>query len=225
MFCHRSILGRFVPLALLFVAAAGCAATQIEISVDGSRPASNDLASAVLFAETSAQRANEAARAVNASMADAIKRCRENSTMVCRSGSTSTRPTYGKSGRIEGWRVRSELLVESTNIAGFSDFIGRMQEVLSVSNVGLRPSANTRKQAEDAAIIDTLAAFRARAALIAEAMGKPFRITRLNVATHANVPAPVMRAVMMQAEAAQLPIEAGEATVSVTISGQVELAD
>lgn len=225
MSCHRSILRHMVPFALLVAATGSSAATQIEISVDGTRQASNDLANAVLFAEAGAARASEAARSVNASMADAIKRCRENSSMVCRTGSTSTHPSYGKNGRIEGWRVRSELLVESANIAGFSDFIGRLQETLSVSHVGLRPSASTRKQAEDAAIIDTLAAFRARAALIADAMGKPYRITRLNVAAHANVPMPVMRTMMMKAEAAPLPIEAGEATVSVTISGQIELAD
>lgn len=225
---HRPMLRPFaclVPLALLAVAVSGNAATQIELSVDGSRQAANDLASAVLFAEASAPRASEAARTVNLSMADAIRRCRDASSMVCRSGSTSTYPVHGKTGRIEGWRVRSELLVESTNIAGFSDFIGRLQETLSVSHVGLRPAAATRKQAEDAAIVETLAAFRARASLIADAMGKPYRITRLNVASHANVPMPVMRTMMMKAEAAPLPVEAGEATVSVTISGQIELAD
>ena len=225
MSCRRSILRPFVSLALFVVATAGTAATQIEISVDGSRAAANDQANAVLFAEISAQRAADAARTVNASIGEAIKRCRENSSMVCRSGSTHTHPTYGKNGRIDGWRVRSELLVESANIAGFSDFIGRLQESLSVSHVGLRPAAATRKHAEDAAIIETLAAFRARAALIADAMGKPYRITRLNVAAHANVPMPVMRTMMMKAEAAPLPIEAGESAVSVTISGQIELAD
>lgn len=225
---RRPMLRRFVPLMvpMVLMTALECnAGTQIELSVDGSRQAANDLASAVLFAESGAPRASDAARSVNASVADALKRCREASGMVCRTGSTSTLPIHGKSSRIEAWHVRSELLVESGNIAGFSDFIGRLQESLSVSHVGLRPTASTRKQAEDAAIVDTLTAFRARASLIAEAMGKPYRITRLNVASHANVPMPVMRTMMMKAEAAPLPVEAGEATVAVTISGQIELAD
>lgn len=221
----RQALRTLMPLAVLIAAIESNAGTQIELSVDGSQLAANDLASAVLFAESSAQRASDAARTVNTTMADAIKRCRQNSGMVCRSGNTSTQPVHGKAGRIDGWRVRSELLVESTNIDAFSDFVGRLQESLSVSDVGLRPAANTRKQAEDAAIVDTLAAFRARASLIADTMGKPYHITRLNVASHANVPMPVMRTMMMKAEAAPLPIEAGEATVSVTISGQIELAD
>lgn len=221
----RRSLCAIAPLALLIAAADGRAGTQIELSVDGSRQAANDLASAMLFADASAPRAADAARAVNAGMADALKRCRETSAMTCRTGSTSTLPVHGKGGRIEAWRVRSELLVESGNIAGFSDFVGRLQESLSVSHVGLRPASATRKQAEDAAIVDTLAAFRARATLIAEAMGKPYRITRLNVAAHANMPMPVMRTMMMKAEAAPLPVEAGEATVTVTVSGQIELAD
>lgn len=198
---------------------------QIELTAEASREAANDLAHATLFAEASGPRASEAARTVNGRLADAIGLCKQASAMQCRTGSTMTWPVHGKNGRIEGWRVRSELIVESANLAGFSDLVGRLQESLAVSHVSLRPAAPTRKQAEDAAIVDALAAFRARASLIADAMGKPYRITRLSVQTQPNMPMPVMRTMMMKAEAAPMPVEAGEATISVTVSGQIEVAD
>ena len=89
------------------------------------------------------------------------------------------------------------------------------------------PAPETRRKAENDATLDAIAAFRARAKLVAEAFGKPYRIKQMNIGQQGyRPPVPMMRAAPTAAmEMAPMPMEAGESAVSVTISGQIEIAD
>ena len=77
-------------------------------------------------------------------------------------------------------------------------------------------------------MVDAISAFRARAKIVADALGKGYTIKELNVGAQ-RPPMPVHamnRAVVMMADAAApAPVEAGEATVSVTVSGKIEISD
>ena len=75
-------------------------------------------------------------------------------------------------------------------------------------------------------MLEALGAFKARAKVISEAMGKPYRIKQLTVNTSGRYVEPmVVRAAAksMMADAAPMPMEAGETQVSATVSGQIEL--
>ena len=76
-------------------------------------------------------------------------------------------------------------------------------------------------------MLDAIAAFRARARLVADALGKPYRIRQLSVGAQGfRPPMPVMRAAAMATmDAAPMPVEAGVSQVSATVSGQIELID
>ena len=78
---------------------------------------------------------------------------------------------------------------------------------------------------ENEAILDAIAAFKARAGAIAEALEKPYRIKQLTVNSSSRVVQPVSRtmAKAMSAEVAPMPMKSGESLVSVTISGQTEV--
>jgi predicted secreted protein len=120
--------------------------------------------------------------------------------------------------------MRSELVLESPDTAALSEFLGKLQLSLGVSNLTLQPSAETRKKVEDQAVIDAITAFKARAKVVAEALGKTYSIKQLTVNTSGRIAQPIYRAAKaMSAEAASMPMEAGESQVSATVSGQIEL--
>jgi uncharacterized protein YggE len=98
---------------------------------------------------------------------------------------------------------------------------------MGVSGVTLLPSPETRKKAENEATLEAIAAFKSRAKLVAEALGKPYRIKSLVIGGQQyRPPMPMLRAAPMAAmEAAPMPMEAGESQISTTVSGQIELTD
>ena len=216
---------RHLSWLALLVAIPSFAATSIELSAEANRPAVNDLVRATVSAEASGTTPGELSRQVNNLIADALKTARAYPGVKTQSGGSSTYPIYAKSGKIESWRMRSDLSLESGDSTDLSELLGKLQGSLAVSSLVLQPSPETRKKAENEAILDAMAAFKARAKVIAEALGKPYRIKQLTVSSSGRVVQPMFRsaAKAMTAEAAPMPMEAGESLVSVTISGQIEL--
>ena len=226
---------RLAPLAAaLFagslLASAAQAGPLIELSAEASRPAANDLLRASVYAEASGSNPAELARKINQDIAEALKLIRSHAAVSVKTGQQSTYPVYGQNQKVESWRVRSELLLESKDQATMSELLGKLQALhLAVGHLNQLPSPATRAAAEDEATRDAIRAFRTRAGLIAEQFGKPYRIKQLSIQQQGShpPPVPVFRAAkaMMAAEAAPMPIEAGDSQVTTSISGQIELAD
>lgn len=214
-------------LCAALLATPAFAGTTIDLSAEANRPAANDLARATVFAEASGATPGELAKRVNGLIADGLKTARSYSGVKAQSGATHTYPVYTKGNRIESWRMRSELALESSDAAALSELLGKLQGALGVASVVMQPAPETRKKAENEAMLDALAAFRARAKLLADAMGKPYRIKQLSVSTNSRMPAPMFRAAPMAlaAEAAPMPIEGGDSQIGAGVSGQIELVD
>jgi len=215
---------------------AGCCASVIaqagalvDLSAAASRPAVNDMVRASVYSEASGKSPAELAQRVNADIAEALKLIRTKSGVSVKSGQQSTYPVYGQSQKIEGWRMRSELILESKDQGSVSDLLGKLQQMrLAVGDVSLMPSPETRRTVEDEATREAIRAFQSRAAVIAEQLGKGWKIKQLNVQQGGGMPVPMMRAargVMMAADAVPAPLEAGESLVTTNVSGQIELAD
>lgn len=217
---------RLAPLfASLLATSAFAATTTIELSAEASLPAANDLVRATVSAEASGTTPGELSRQVNGLIADALKTAKAYPSVKTQSGGTSTYPIYAKNGKIESWRMRSDLSLESSDMAGLSALLGKLQTSLGVSNLVLQPSTETRKKAENEAMLDALSEFKSRAKVIADALGKPYHIKQLSVNTSGRIVQPMFRAAAksMLSEAAPMPMEAGESQVSATVSGQIEL--
>lgn len=216
--------GAFVLALLALPALAG---TTIDLSAEAARPAANDQVRATAFAEVSGATPAELARRINAQIADSLTLARGYGSVRTQSGGTHTYPVYTKGNRIESWRMRSELTLESGDTAAMAELLGKLQGSLAVGNVVMLPSPETRRKAENEAMTEALSAFRARAKLLADAMGKPYRIKHLSVGTSGQMPVPKFRAAAMSmaAEASPMPMEGGESQVSANVSGQIELAD
>lgn len=216
-----------ILLAGCLAATAAQAGALVNLAADASRPAVNDLVRASVYSEANGGHPGELARRVNADIAEALKVIREKAGVTVKSGHQSTYPVYGQLRKIDGWRMRSELILESKDQGRVSELLGQLQQMrLAVGEVSLMPSPETRRRVEDEATREAIRAFQNRAAVIAEQLGKGWKIKQLNVEQGGSMPIPMRagRAAML-AEAAPAPLEAGESLVTATVSGQIELAD
>lgn len=214
--------------SLTLMAASVQAATTVDLAAEASRPAVNDQVRAIVYSEGQGSNPAEIARRVNQEIAGALQLIRGKTGVSVKSGNQSTYPVYGRDQKIESWRMRSELVLESRDLGAVSDLLGELQQRrLAVGNVSQMPSPETRRQVEDEATRDAIKAFQERAAVIAGALGKRWTIKQLSVSQQGGaMPMPMYRsAKVMMADAAPAPLEAGESLLTTTVSGQIELAD
>lgn len=219
------------PIALLLGALLSSAATAgvtVDLTAEASRPAANDMVRATVYAEASGNTPADLARRVNHDIAEALKTIKAKPGIAVKSGRQSTFPVYAQNQKIDSWRMHSELVLESRDAAAVSELLGQLQQMrLAVSSVNQLPTPETRRKVEDEATREAIAAFRQRAAVVADVLGKPYKIRHLSVQQSGQMPpTPMLRASRaMAAEAAPLPLEAGESLITTNVSGQIELAD
>lgn len=223
-----SRLARFAFVAACCGSTLAHAGALIDLAAEASRLASNDMVRASVFSEANGKSPGELAQRVNADISEALKLIRGKTGISVKSGHQSTYPIYGQAQKIEGWRMRSELVIESKDQGGVSELLGKLQQMrLAVGEVSLMPSPENRRQVEEETTRAAIRAFQDRAAVVASELGKTWKIKQLNVQQGGGVPMPIMRTARaaMMAEAAPAPLEAGESMVTTTVSGQIELVD
>jgi len=197
----------------------------VNLSAQGSAPAQNDLARAEAYAEVTGPDVKSVAVSVNKVIADALSRAKAYPTVKVRTTQTDTWPVYAQNSRsISAWRMRSTLSLESSDVAALSALVGVLQSNMAVGNLRVEPAADTLARAQDEATLAALAAFQARASLVAKALNSPYRIKSIDIGMH--MPTPVFRARMaadqaMTASAA--PVEAGQSDITIQVSGTIEL--
>jgi predicted secreted protein len=200
-------------------------AMTVDLSAEASKSAPNDQFEAVAFSEAGAATPAAVARVVNRQIAAALATARAYHGVKVRSGATQTYPVYGKDGQIDSWRMRSELLLESQDATAVSELVAAWQGTLGVARLQALPSPQTRRSVENAATLEAIAAFRARAQAIASVFGKPYRIKQLTIGGQFQGRPPLMMARGMLAAAAPAPLEAGESEISITVGGQIQIDD
>lgn len=216
-----------LPLAHAAAPAEKRDGTLIDFRVEVQRSVANDLGRATAYVETTGSDPAEVARKVKATLAEGLATAKAQPGVTVRSGNTYTTPIYAKGNRsIETWRMRSELLLESRDAAALSAVVGRLQGTLAVGNLIFSPAPETRRAAEESATLEAIEAFRAKAERIAATLQKPYRIRQMSVNAGSHYPQPVMAMrSAAAAEAAPMPVEAGESNLGVNVSGQIELID
>jgi predicted secreted protein len=211
----------FFALLLLCLTPAVWAGSLIELSVVAVDSVQNDLARATMFSEARGASPKAVAEQINRQMGEANSIAKGYATVKSRSGSTTTYSSRDKSG-IRRWEMRSELELESRDIAALSELIGKLQEKLGVERIQLIPAPETRQIAEDQAIQSALAAFHARAQRVAQTFGQPYQLKKIEIKTEH----PGCSAVFAEHRAAyNMFTTPGESQIQVMVSGQIELAD
>ena len=163
-------------------------------------------------------------QALDAALAEARKVAKPGQIEV-RTGNFSLYPRYAPKGGISGWQGSTELIVEGRDTQGIAQLTGRVQ-TMSIARVGWSLSREAREKVEGEVAALAIARFRSQADVFAKNFGFTGHVLR-EVQVSGNEQGgfvPVMRAQASKAMSDEaLPVEAGKASVTSTVSGTVQL--
>ena len=164
-------------------------------------------------------------QALDAALSEAKKAAKPNLIEV-RTGNFSLFPRYSNKGGITGWQGTAELTLEGKDIPGIAQLTGRIN-TMTVARVGTSLSREQREKVESDVTGQAIAQYRTKAAEVARQFGFSGYTLR-EVQVNSNEPpmyaaAPMMRAKTMSDASEALPVELGKGTVTVTVSGTVQL--
>lgn len=165
-------------------------------------------------------------QALDAALAEARKAARPGQVDV-HSGNFSIYPRHTAKGP-SGWAGSVEMVVEGKDMAAISQLAGRIQ-TLTIARTGFDLSREARERVDAEVTAQAIAGFKLKAGEVARQFGfAGWALREVQVQGVDQPPVmPVMRAQMAPASVmadAALPIEAGRATVSATVSGSVQLS-
>ncbi len=202
----------------------------VDLSAQGRAQAANDMATAEAYFESTGAKPAEVAKTVNRAISEALEMAKKHPSVKVQTSGTSTWPVYAKNSQsITAWRMRASLSLESRDMAALSALIGTLQNTLAIGNLSLQPAPETVEKAGETATVAAIAAFRQRANLVADTLGKSYRIKHLNIGTQGG-PQPIFRARAMSSDMAMgaaeaAPIEAGDTRIEIQVNGTIELTD
>ncbi len=226
---------RSLVFALAFVASSVGAQTlpqprnQVSFSVAAEREVANDWTTGLIGTTASGSDPAELASRINKQMADALALAKQAKGVKVTSGSYNTYPEYGDGNRIIRWQASQDLILESKDVDAVAKLLGKLQaQGLLLRSISFSVSRETQRKLEDELIAEAIAAFRARAALVAKGFGKAsYGLIAVNVGGGGyQPPMPMMRGKMemMSADAGAAPsFEGGTSHVRMDVNGTIEL--
>lgn len=164
--------------------------------------------------------------ALDAALAEARKTA-QSGLMDVRTGNFSLQPRYNREGRINGWSGSTELVLEGRDFSRMTQAAAAIQ-TLTLRGVSFGLSREERSRVEGEAQATAINRFKAKAGELASAFGfGGYTLREVSVQSNDGGMEPQMRmaAVEARAGAAEMPVPVapGKSTVSVTVSGSVQL--
>ena len=137
------------------------------------------------------------------------------------------KPGSGGAATIAGWQGSTELIVEGRDTQAIAQLTSRIA-ALSIARVGFSLSREARERVEGDVAAQAIARFRARAEAVSKQFGMGGHVIREVVVSgsepNQSPPQPLMRAQASRAMADEaLPVEAGKALVTATVSGTIQM--
>ncbi|HTH58666.1 MAG TPA: SIMPL domain-containing protein [Paraburkholderia sp.] len=226
-----------VPLGLSFAPCAALAQSDappqpagvLSLSAQASTDVAQDVVTITLFYEQEASDPSSLTNTLNQRSDAALQRARGVNGVTARSGQFSVFPSTDRDGRISAWRGRTEVVLESHDFAAASKLAGDLSTVMQVGNVQFSLSPQAQRSAEQKLTREAIASFRDEAEAGARAFGySSYTIREVNIGHSGVPPRPIM---MMSARAmsadtkmaAPLSLEGGTSTVTVNVSGSVQM--
>jgi predicted secreted protein len=197
---------------------------RVHLSASAQAKVENDTVTATLYAQEEGSEAAQLASLVNERINKAIKLVKQYQGIKVQTNSYTTSPVYHKN-RITGWRVRQSIRIESKDMALVSEVVGDLQQTLALQGMNFTVSPELKNKTDDALIAEALSVFELRASNITQQLRRRnYKIVDINVSTSANhYPRRNYEFAAMASDTAAPSIEAGEQTVEVTVSGQIEM--
>lgn len=163
--------------------------------------------------------------ALDAALTEARKSAQPGQLDV-RTGHFGLYPRYGQGGRITGWQGTAELVMEGRDFPRITQTAARIQ-TMTVGSVSFGLSREQRAKVEGDAQSIAIERFKGKAAELARGFGfSGYSLREVAVTTQdQGGPRPVRSMALAGAPQAEMavPVEAGKSTVTVTVSGAVQL--
>jgi predicted secreted protein len=166
-------------------------------------------------------------QAVETALAE-IRKVAKAGLIDVQTGNFALYPRYAPKGGINGWQGSAEVLVEGKDITGIAQLTGRVQ-TLSIARVNFTLSREAREQVDADVTTQAITRFRAKAEAVSRDFGfGSYSIREVSVSSNepAGGPQPMFRMQASRAAGADeaLPVEAGKASVTASVSGSVQMA-
>lgn len=165
-------------------------------------------------------------QALDAALAEA-RRVAKPGQLDVQTGNFSLYPRYAAKGGITGWQGRAELLLEGRDTQAIAQLTGRIQ-TLTIGRVGYGLSREARERVEAEVTAQAITRFRERALAHAQQFGfagytlREVQVGSQDAPMFAAAPQMRMKSAALASDEA-LPVEAGKATVTSTVSGSVQM--
>ena len=199
---------------------------RINFQVSAVEEVANDTLVVVMYSERSGQKPSTLADEVNRHISWAVDLAKKSSSIKVQTLHYRQDPLYNKQS-ISGWKIRQSIRLESTDAESLSALIGEMQSRLSVESIRYTVSPMRRNKVESSLVTEALNRFKSRGEQITTDLGRTdYRIVNIDVITSGQPSRPVhlRAAAMMEDSAVAAPsIEPGVQTLSVQVSGTIEL--
>lgn len=167
-------------------------------------------------------------QALDTALVEARKAAKPGSLDV-QTGHFALYPRYSPKGGTSGWTGSAELIVEGRDMAAVSQLAGRIG-TLTIARTSFSLSREAREKVEAEVTAQAIARFKTKAEQAARQFGFggwSLREVQVQGSDMPVVAQPLMRAQMARAAVAEdssLPVEAGKAAVTATVSGSVQLS-
>lgn len=231
----RAIVAALTATSALLAAPAHAETAQpqgvVSLSASATVEVTKDLLSVVLSTSKDGQDAatvqTQLKQSLDAALTEARKVARPGQIDV-QTGNFSLFPRYAPKGGLAGWQGYAELVIEGKDMSGIGALSGRIT-TMSVARVAQGVSRELREKVESELAAQAITRFRAKAADYAKQFGYAgYVIREVNVGSTEPpgfAPMPMVRAAKSMAMSADesMPVEAGKASLAVSVSGSVQL--
>jgi predicted secreted protein len=224
-----------VAIGMLGAAGAQAQAVQpqpqnvVQLSADGQVEVAQDMLSMTLSGTKEGSDPAAVQNQLKAALDTALAEARKNVSpgqMDVRTGSFGLYPRYSKDGKIASWQGSAELVLEGRDFTRITTTAGRIS-MMTLARTGFGLSREQRAKVEGDAQSQAIERFKAKATDLSRSFGfKGYTLREVAVNTSDSSPMPRPRMMAMEAKAAAdspVPVEAGKSTVTVNVSGSVQM--
>ena len=166
-------------------------------------------------------------QALDAAVLEA-RRHAEPGQMEVRTGNFSLFPRYSQNSQISGWQGNTELVLEGRDFARITSTAARITS-MTIAQVAFSLSPQQRSKVERDAQTLAIENFKTQAADLTRAFGfADYTLREVSVNSNSYAPGPRPRMMAMEAKSdmvgsAPIAVEAGKSTVTVNVSGSVQM--
>ncbi len=207
---------------------------ELTLQATASSEVKQDTVRISLSAETEAADQPTAGKKLTEMLDDVAKRARDTKGVDVRTGSfnvwpNSTSSSKGKTSTT--WRGQGEIILESKDFAVAAALASKLSDKTAISNISFSLSREVREAEERKLLKEAAQAFKDRALAAANAFGfSGYRLSKLELGGAGGVtPMPRMMGAMAKdasggaGYSADVPLEAGDVTVSISVNGTIVL--